>query len=221
MAMERPLTPNQPSAGYDLDFRPGSYFLHREAAPALLQDIKGEQRRAMARDALESGREIDPRFYGEDAPPSVQNLMERVDPRWMGGEYLPDYLPGEVEIARIVLASVTQDVVSVRARRRRSGQRILYRVVDEYETPIDFAPRSSAKPLSFGQLVTLVDSIDLGRDGGEGRTYLEETLHGMPDSTLDVMVDFVTVESLFYPGLGAHFAEVAERVAREVLGDLE
>jgi len=208
----------------DRAHRPSSYWDPADPRTAVLQNIKGQNRReVVARhlDGVVRAADLDEEILADTIEPSDRAALGALHPSWMGGEYLPDYLPGEVEIARIVLASVTQDVVSVRARRRRSGQRILYRVVDEYETPIDFAPRSSAKPLSFGQLVTLVDSIDLGRDGGEGRTYLEETLHGMPDSTLDVMVDFVTVESLFYPGLGAHFAEVAERVAREVLGDLE
>jgi hypothetical protein len=50
----------------------------------------------------------------------------------MGGEYLPDYEQGEVEIARLVLASTTQDVYSVRAR--WVGSVLRYHIVDEYET---------------------------------------------------------------------------------------
>jgi hypothetical protein len=48
----------------------------------------------------------------------------------MGGEYLPDLKQDEVEIARITIASTTQDVTSVFARRGK--HRIYYRVVDEY-----------------------------------------------------------------------------------------
>ena len=49
----------------------------------------------------------------------------------MSGEYLPDFDGDEVEIARVTLASVTGDVISIRAR----GQHALihYRIVDEYE----------------------------------------------------------------------------------------
>ena len=36
----------------------------------------------------------------------------------MSGEYLPDFEGDEVEIARVTLASVTGDVVSIRARRQ-------------------------------------------------------------------------------------------------------
>ena len=48
----------------------------------------------------------------------------------MGGEYLPDLKQDEVEIARITIASTTQDVTSVFVRRGK--RRTYYRVVDEY-----------------------------------------------------------------------------------------
>ena len=32
-------------------------------------------------------------------------------PQWMGGEYLPAFLPGEIQIARITVQSLTMDVV--------------------------------------------------------------------------------------------------------------
>jgi hypothetical protein len=49
----------------------------------------------------------------------------------MGGEYLPDKVNDEIEIARITLNSTTQDVTSVYASLREN--QIYYRVVDEYE----------------------------------------------------------------------------------------
>lgn len=52
-------------------------------------------------------------------------------PWLLGGEHLPPFLPGELEIARIVLRPATLDVVSVRARPYMDG--IRYRAVDEYE----------------------------------------------------------------------------------------
>ncbi len=49
----------------------------------------------------------------------------------MGDEYLPDYLPGEVEIARVSLRSVTADMIALRARPEGVG--IRYRWVAEQE----------------------------------------------------------------------------------------
>jgi hypothetical protein len=70
----------------------------------------------------------------------------------MGGEYLPDLTSTEVAIARITIASVTQDVTSVYARRGKN--RIHYRVVDEYEgeTLSGKDTRTSTRPLTLGQL---------------------------------------------------------------------
>jgi hypothetical protein len=50
---------------------------------------------------------------------------------FMGGNYLPDTEEGEVEIARIEIASTTFDVTCLFAK--QNNGRILYRVVDEYE----------------------------------------------------------------------------------------
>jgi hypothetical protein len=67
-----------------------------------------------------------------------------------------------VEIARIVIASTTQDVTCVYAR--QVGQRIHYRVVDEYNgsTLSGKAVRTSVRPLTLKQLVDFfLESWDL------------------------------------------------------------
>ena len=73
----------------------------------------------------------------------------------MGGEYLPSFSGEEIEIARIVLASVTQDVYSIRAK--RLGKLIAYCVVDEYESTLNLAMESSTQPLSLEELIGLID----------------------------------------------------------------
>jgi hypothetical protein len=80
----------------------------------------------------------------------------------MGGEYLPEHDPGEIEIARITLASVTQDVTSVHAARTSDGIRI--RVVDEYDGETLTGPSefTSAEPLTLGELFDFVtEALDL------------------------------------------------------------
>ena len=137
----------------DLQFRPQSYWDSANPLTAILGNIKGENRRQMARDfitgsAAEILGEINSDLLADVIDDGLRNELGSLHPSWMGGEYLPDYLPGEVEIARIVLASVTQDIISVRARRRRGGTRILYRIVDEYRmsprtaSPATQSPRS-------------------------------------------------------------------------------
>ena len=71
----------------------------------------------------------------------------------MGGEYLPDSDSNEVEIARITIASTTQDVTCVYAKRVAGG--IDYRVVDEYEgmTLDDETARRTSEPMALSELV--------------------------------------------------------------------
>src|SRR3989442_2873659 len=73
----------------------------------------------------------------------------------LGREFLPDQQANEVEIACISLASVTGDVIAVTARRR--GGRIVYQIIDEYGTRFHFDPKTSTRPLSMGELVSLID----------------------------------------------------------------
>ena len=131
-----PLVPDIP--GVDLDFRPSSYHADRNPLAAVLQNVKGSRRREMIAD-----------FLRGDAPPALGGLaphlladtvddakrvsLGRINPRFMGGEYLPDYRCGDLEIARIVLDSSTQDVYSLRARRSRPDGPWRYSMVDEYE----------------------------------------------------------------------------------------
>ena len=75
-----------------------------------------------------------------------------VHPMMMGGNYLPDEEDGEVEIARIEIASTTFDVTCVFAKPDNGV--IRYRVVDEYEgdTLSEPSEMTSNKPLTLGEL---------------------------------------------------------------------
>ena len=134
----------------------------------------------------------------------------------LGREFLPEKQPNEVEIALISLASVTGDVIAITARRR--GARIVYRIVDEYDTRFRFKPKTSTQPLSMGELVALIDGATGHLDGdAKGLTgaYRSYNLDGCDAADL---VDFVTVSSPFYPELQAYYAEEAGEWLAEVTG---
>lgn len=59
-----------------------------------------------------------------------RKVLEAMHPMFMGGNYLPAAEDGEVEIARIRIASTTDDVTSVYAKCDEGV--IRYRVVDDY-----------------------------------------------------------------------------------------
>jgi hypothetical protein len=131
---------------------------------------------------------------------------------FMGGEYLPDYRPGEVEIARIELKSTTGDVISIRAR--KSGSGISYRVVDEYDTEFRQARETSARPLTLGELIEFLDNSTAdGLPGGLGLGYNEMNAESTGRACLR---HFTSVTSEFYPGLDSHYEQVfADWVAEE------
>jgi hypothetical protein len=139
--------------GINLDFRPPSYFWPMGLETHLLARIKGAERKAALKQLIDAGRLDVPDFLAHSALSyEERQALGRIDPAFMGGEYLPDLLQNEVAIARITIASTTQDVTSVYARRGKN--RIRYRVVDEYEggTLSGRNTRSSARPLSLGEL---------------------------------------------------------------------
>lgn len=186
-------------SGFDLSFRPSSYFWPLRLATHLLARIKGAERRAALQQLVGAGRvdEI-PEFLARSAlTESERQAIGRLHPAFMGGEYLPDFADNEVEVARITIASTTQDVTSVFARRGKA--RIRYRVVDEYggDTLSGKAARTSTRPLTLGELTDffigawpLLDVLDMnfGREiGALGR----------------MQAFIIGADSEFYPQFGA------------------
>ena len=164
--------------GVDLNFRPSSYW----AWPtAISPNIKGEQRRKWLKDAV-SGRgtpleEFPPGFFADSLEEPARQLVGRIHPSFMGGEYLPDYRRGEVEIARVSLRSTTGDVMSVRARPLKRG--VGYRVVDEYPDMHVWRcwPKTSQVPLTLRGMIRLLDTAGLySTEGVRFSTGLVEEL---------------------------------------------
>ena len=167
----------------DLNFRPESYADFDDPVSLALNGIKGQMRREMARDMLTAEGErraaydavlgpIESDILGEQAPAGfTHNLNHAFGPSWMGGEYLPDFKAREIEIARIVLASVTMDVFSIRAR-LRSG-RYHYSIKDEYETDFTVTPKTSRAPLMLSALIGLIDTADGHELESNGRSLVD------------------------------------------------
>jgi hypothetical protein len=194
-------------AGFDYNFRPRSYFDDLDPSTLIVASILGEERRRDVEQRLRNG-DFDPTVWGEWLTDSqlddgLRRFTGSVHPAFMGGEYLPPLRQNEIEIARIVLASVMQDVISVRAR--RIGSRIYYSVHDEYD--IEFVPcqRSSRGPLSLAELIRFIDTTPYpgyATDRGLAWTHVQFQIE------LDCVEEartFVAVDSAFYPMLGKYY----------------
>ncbi len=174
------------------EYRPADYFGRKDMQARLLTSIKGTQRRKMLINALESGQidEVPDDFKNAALDYESRQMIGQLHPSFMGGEYLPTAKPREIEIARISIDSTTGDVVSLYAR--VVGERIAYRVVDEYggETLSARSSRTSMQPLTMGEM------IDFFLQAWDLFVCLDCNFEG----DVDGMLDFFTAESEFYPG---------------------
>jgi hypothetical protein len=158
----------------------------------------------------------------EDALSDAQRTsLVRIAPSFMGGEYLPDYASGEVEIARVVLESVTRDVYSVRVRRGRPGARLRYRLVDEYESTFVVEPASSRQPLSLRALIYLIDTAQSDAVETLGASFPEGFLAWQRENGERVDASIVGVESAHYPELGSYYQQRLDAYADAMNADLE
>lgn len=206
-----------PPSPIDLSFRPESYFdLPTSFSARLLSRIQGAERRALARFYVERGRldELPEFALKAVLDPAERRAFGMLHPACMGGEYLPSLESGEVEIARVVIASTTQDVTCVYARR---GKRCIeYRVVDEYDNEFMSGPttRRSRRPLTLKELVRFLN------DAWPFEVLLRANFLDEGERDIDAMLAFfVSVESEFYPDFDALYRERIVDWATEQLRD--
>ena len=143
----------------DLTVRPQSYLITENLAAQLLVRIKGTERKKTVKKYMDEGRldELPAYLAASSLSETEREMIGRIHPAFMGGEYLPDMEDSEIEICRIVLESTTSDVICVYAR---VGQkRIHYRIVDEYggDTLNKPTTRTSVRPLTLGALTKFID----------------------------------------------------------------
>src|SRR6266508_771309 len=199
---------------FRLDFSPSTYWPESSGTRAAVAKIKGTARRAAVLRSLVEGSPSPPdALLTPSLPEEVRAQLGALHPAFMGGEYLPEFEPDEVEIARVDLASVTADVIAVLAR--RAGTEITYRVVDEYETDYVCAPERSREPLTLGELVGLLDQTAQPDAHPAGAAY--GLIEGQWEWHLragneapEHAAKFVSVSSAYYPALSEYYAARAD-----------
>lgn len=199
-------------AGIDYSFRPTSYWEVSDPLQAILLGVEGEYRRQMITDFWQAGRieELDHVLLEDHLSDQDREGLGRIHPGFMGGEYLPPLLAGEVEIARIILASVTTDIGSIRARPIPEG--IAYRVVDEYHDEYGhhyaIHPGESNRPLSLGAFIQLLDGGErVSQDAYPSGLVFQHMIFNyvMGEPNLKEMYRFCRIESPYYPQLTKHY----------------
>ena len=162
------------------------------------------------------------RWFKQGLAPNSAPLFGASPASLDAGRYLPALEDGDVEIARVELASTLGDVTSVRAR-LGADHRIHYRIVDEYDYwPFRVTPEWSLLPLSLEELIDLIDSVRwLPGEGDDEQVGLTDAFReGLLDGdreAIELAAEFVRVDSDYYPGLRRHYELDAERWAVEQL----
>ena len=202
------------STKWNLAFRPASYW---GGDARRFANVKGAERRRAIAEGLLAGTvsKIPLAILQDEISEKLFAAAGSINPRFMGGETLPGYRLGEVEIARVTLQSTLQDVFAIRARPAEGG--IAYRVVEDNNMlHFSCSPRRSKQPLSFGELVRLIDVSKSSEHGWRGLVLgyaLDQIETGVSPSDLE---GFFEVQSFFYPHLAAYYeARLAQFIAVE------
>ena len=190
---------------FNSDYRPNSYWGPQLLETAILSKIKGQERKEMVSKYLKSN-DLSAMSYltDESLPEEIRKSYGQIHPNFMGGEYLPDTKDNEVEIARVVLKSTTQDVYSFRAKKLKN--KIKYSIHDEYEITFDLAIKSSTKPLTFSQILKLIEFSTVNEIQDYPNVYGGAREHQYHNYYHDLHLwDFETVHSDFYRELEEWF----------------
>jgi hypothetical protein len=96
----------------DPNFRPDDYFRPIGLQRYLISQVKGATVRTRVERLLGKTRleELDALLGDTGVPDDIVKGLKSAHPSFMGGNYLPDLEEGEVEVARIEIASTTADV---------------------------------------------------------------------------------------------------------------
>jgi hypothetical protein len=199
----------------DIAYSPQTYWPQCLTPEQRLSRINGKERQQIAREiyARFGFAAINDFFVKETLDQHERRAWGSRGPWCLGGEFLPALLENEVEIARVSMASVTSDQVSVRATPVAEG--IRYRMVGEYEDvegsgyalPFEL----SLHPLSLGQLMDLIEGAT-ALDNVAGGGLLSAIWLMMLESGYDeaTATDFLSLDSAFYQQIQPCYLRLAE-----------
>jgi hypothetical protein len=217
--------------GVDLDYRPATYVADWCATAAVVQNIAGEVRREIVHLSLAAGALRAPMpawFMADVLSPRRRDALVARDPVALApGEYLPPCARGELEVARVVVATLPRLVYSLRAvvaRVTGAGSMnsqplaepvMQYRLVGDGGRAAQLQHEHSRGTLPLRDVVQLLDTARLpGLDDGPGappaRWPLAERLlfwRWEREHDRAALRRFVRVSSAVYPQLSTYYRE--------------
>lgn len=175
----------------DLEYKPKTYFSPQPLVTYLVEQVKNAAIREQLDLLLSEGRIEEIKQLLDDGGIITNSIrhLEAIHPMFMGGNYLPNMDEGEVEIARIEIASTTHDVTCLFAK--MDNGRIRFRVVDEYDGDTLNTPHEATTDEPF----TLLEMTEFFLAAWP----LIDVLKMNFDKQLDPALAFFKVKSRFYP----------------------
>ncbi len=122
------------------------------------------------------------------------------------GEFLPPEVGDSIEVARLVLASTTGDVVSIRATRTTNGYAI--DVYDEYTAEYEYGfegyRRDYAQIPTQGEMIDLLTAMTVEEVAmSPGQPYVQAVLENNELSSIEEALAFLRIDSRLYPELNS------------------
>ncbi len=122
--------------------------------------------------------------------------------------FRPDYWENdeeteEIEIAVINVQSVLGD--SLRITAEQSGDKVQYKIMDGNGGEYHAEPETSSKPLTMHEIVEMIRKASPNK--GDSLPDYFRQLNLLDDTDPNSLVDFVSVESDFYPELQRWYEE--------------
>jgi hypothetical protein len=199
----------------DMSFRPETYWPESLTPYQLLSRIRGKTRQQIARRIYEREgfRGLNEFLVKEGLNDEERSAWGGVGPWCLGGEFLPGLYEGEVEIARISMASTTRDQISVRALRLDGA--IHYRIVGEYEEDESMRHelpfQHSEQPLTLRELIDLIDGACTTEPYCPGGILTSNwtTMRTWGYQPVEI-IGFLSLSSPFYPQLDDCYQALAE-----------
>ena len=200
--------------------RPHSYWEHTDPLAEILANVSGKARREMIRDFWNAGaiEQLEDTLLKDDLDFEARENLGRIHPFFMGGEYLPQRLPGEVTIVRIDLESTTHDVIELRARPLPGGK-IKLRWVDEYESEFSHEPYPDVidQPFSFKELKDFIEASCPNEGDALPLAYNKGNCQDESASHAESYRYFTSFNSEFYPELSDWVKQVVDAWIEEKL----
>ncbi len=125
---------------------------------------------------------------------------------------LPALLPGESELARLVITAHDREVLSLRSRRVPDGDGWRHRLVDERDGRWHIRPVRTLRPLTQAQVIAVIDTAVREGDRFDGQDLARSVWAHLPSHA--VRGAFVA-DSTRFPDLARHSARREADYRRE------